>query len=360
MARVVDHLSVGELEARYEACQDVTSSRHFQTIHLLAKGHSTREVADITLFGQRWIEQLVERYNAFGPGALGDRRRANRGVATVLKPELLEGLRGRLREPPPDGGIWTSGKVATWMAGEPGLERLAPQRGWEALQAIGWSIRKPRPRNPKAATPEEQDAFKKTRRGGRRGNGAPRRHADRDLRHRRASYRPEAGDAAGVGADRRAADRSWPSPLRMALCDRLRLAGDRRMLLVRRQRRIEAVLRRVAARLRRGSRRRQRPHHRSRAPTTPAGTPRQASTFPTAFVSPSCLPTPPRFSPPNACGLSSTSRSSTSTSTTSTPSTRSSAPVAPNLQITPRPSAAEPDSIGGPLSPIRSDRPETV
>ena len=140
MALVVDHLSVWELEARYEACQDVTSSRHFQTIYLLAKGHSTREVADITSFGQRWIEQLVERYNAFGPAALGDWRRANRGVATVLKPELLERLRARLREPPPDGGIWTSGKVATWMAGELGLERLAPQRGWEALQAIGWSI----------------------------------------------------------------------------------------------------------------------------------------------------------------------------------------------------------------------------
>ena len=161
MARVVDHLSVGELGARYEACQDVTSSRHFQTIYLLAKGHSTREVADITSFGQRWIEQLVERYNAFGPAALGDRRRANRGVATVLKPDLLERLGARLREPPPDGGIWTSGKVATWMADELGLERLAPQRGWEALKAIGWSIQKPRPRNPKAATLEEQDAFKK-------------------------------------------------------------------------------------------------------------------------------------------------------------------------------------------------------
>lgn len=161
MARVMEHLSVAELEARYEACEDVTSSRHFQTIYLLAKGHSTREVAEITSFGQRWIEQLVERYNAFGPAALGDLRRANRGVATVLKPELLGRLRERLSEPPPDGGLWTTGKVARWMAGELGLASLAPQRGWEALRAIDWSIQKPRPRNPKAATPEEQDAFKK-------------------------------------------------------------------------------------------------------------------------------------------------------------------------------------------------------
>jgi hypothetical protein len=44
MAYVAGHLSVAALEERYEACEDVTSSRHFQTIWLLAKGHSTGEV----------------------------------------------------------------------------------------------------------------------------------------------------------------------------------------------------------------------------------------------------------------------------------------------------------------------------
>jgi|SRR5271167_21629 len=161
MAIVVEHLSVAGLEERYEACSDVTSSRHFQTIWLLARGHSTGEVAALTSFGQRWIEQLLERYNALGPSALGDLRRRNGTSATILKPELLARLRTRLAAPPPDGGVWTSGKAANWLAGELGLASVAPQRGWEALRAIGWSIQKPRPRNPKAATPEEQDAFKK-------------------------------------------------------------------------------------------------------------------------------------------------------------------------------------------------------
>jgi transposase len=70
-------------------------------------------------------------------------------------------LAERLHDPPPDGGRWTSGKVARWMAQELGLEKLAPQRGWEALKALGWSIQKPRPRNPKAASEVEQEAFKK-------------------------------------------------------------------------------------------------------------------------------------------------------------------------------------------------------
>ena len=48
------------------------------------------------------------------------------------------------------------------MAAELRLEKLAPQRGWEALKAIGWSIQSPRPKNPKAATLEQEAAFKKS------------------------------------------------------------------------------------------------------------------------------------------------------------------------------------------------------
>ena len=44
------------------------------------------------------------------------------------------------------------------MAAELG-RRVAEQRGWEALRAIGWSIQRPRPRHARAASPEEQAAF---------------------------------------------------------------------------------------------------------------------------------------------------------------------------------------------------------
>ena len=164
MATVYEHLSVEELEARYVGCQDATASRHFQVIWLLARGHTVSEVSETTAYGDRWIEQLLARYNAEGPEALGDLRRRNGASATILKPDLLDRLRDRLREPPPDGGLWSSRKVANWMAGELGLVSIAPQRGWEALKAIGWSIQKPRPKNPKSATPEEATAFKKSSR----------------------------------------------------------------------------------------------------------------------------------------------------------------------------------------------------
>ena len=162
MARVAAHLSVENLEAGFRLARDPTATRHFQVIWLLARGHTIADVAAVTSFVPRWIEQLLARYNAHGPEALGDLRRRNGGVPSVLRPALLEQLRTRLEAPPPDGGLWSSRKVAAWMAGELGLAAVLPQRGWEALKAIGWSVQKPRPRHPGSATPEEREVFKKS------------------------------------------------------------------------------------------------------------------------------------------------------------------------------------------------------
>lgn len=159
---IVEHLSVEALQERYASSSDAREARHFQTIWLLAKGHSVGDVSEMTAFGRRWIEQLAARYNAHGPEALGDLRRRNGTAPRVLKPEILERLRERLKEPPEDGGLWTSAKVAAVLARELGVERVAVQRGWEALKACGWSIQTPRPKNPKSASPEVAAAFKKS------------------------------------------------------------------------------------------------------------------------------------------------------------------------------------------------------
>ena len=161
MAHIVDHLSVEELGRRARPSDDACAGRHYQAIWLLARGQTVAGVAAVTGFVPRWLEQLAQRYNQFGPDALGDRRRRNGTTARLLTPELLDRLRARLETPPPDGGVWTTTKIAAWMADELGLVSVYPQRAWDALQAIGWSIQAPRPRNPAAAGPEEQAAFKK-------------------------------------------------------------------------------------------------------------------------------------------------------------------------------------------------------
>ena len=80
----------------------------------------------------------------------------------MLTPAVLDKLRERLKTPPEDGGVWTAKKVAVVLAAELGLERVADQRGWEALRAIGWTIQKPRPRHARAAGPQAQAEFKKS------------------------------------------------------------------------------------------------------------------------------------------------------------------------------------------------------
>ena len=162
MARIVEHLPVEELEARYRAAREVTEARHLQAIWLLAQGRTFLEVAEVLAFVPRWVEQLAQRYNAFGPEALGDRRRRNGRTASLLTPQMLAALAERLKEPPEDGGLWSGPKVATWMARHLGLASVHPQRGWEALQRLEWSIQAPRPRHPRSATPEQREALKKS------------------------------------------------------------------------------------------------------------------------------------------------------------------------------------------------------
>ena len=160
MAQVVGHLDLEELQSGYRRSEDATLARHYQVIWLLAQGRTCPEVAGVTGFAPRWVEQLLARYNAFGPSSLGDRRRGNGAAPTVLTPEMLEAVRERLKTAPEDGGVWTARKVAAYMAAELG-RAVAEQRGWEALRAIGWTIQSPRPQHAEAATPEEQEAFKK-------------------------------------------------------------------------------------------------------------------------------------------------------------------------------------------------------
>jgi transposase len=159
MVRIVDHLPLDELQARYRAARDATEARHTQAIWLLAQGRTFLEVAEVLAFAPRWVEELAARYNAFGPAALGDQRRRNGRAASLLKEDVLAALAERVGTPPDEGGLWSGPKVAAWMARHLGLERVHPQRGWEALKQIDWSLQAPRPRHPRAATPEQRAAF---------------------------------------------------------------------------------------------------------------------------------------------------------------------------------------------------------
>jgi transposase len=162
---LVAHLSTAELGQRYRAARQPIERSHLQIVWLLSQGRSEREVAAVTGYGQRWITEIVRRYNAEGADGLGDQRAKNTGARPLLSQEDETALRDALAEPPTDGGLWTGPKVAAWMTRRLG-RKVWPQRGWDYLRKLGYSSQVPRPRHVKAASAEEQEAFKRGWRAG--------------------------------------------------------------------------------------------------------------------------------------------------------------------------------------------------
>ena len=167
-ATIVPHLSVDELGDCYRHAHEPVARSHWQMVWLVAQGHRIPDVATLVGYTANWVREIVRRYNADGPAGLADRRQHNRGQPPLLDAPAREALAGALAGPAPDGGIWTSTKAAAWMADRLG-HPVSPQRGWEALRALGFTLQRPRPRAAKA-DPAAQTTFKK---GGSRPKSTP-------------------------------------------------------------------------------------------------------------------------------------------------------------------------------------------
>lgn len=156
--RIAPHLSRDELEQRYRRCRDPAERSQWQMLWLLAGGVPTAEVARVTGYSVRWVQEIARRYRA-GPAAIGDRRHTNPGAAPLLNREQQEALRAALGGAAPDGGLWTCRSVAAWMGRTLGRP-VSEQRGWEWMRRLGFTPQRPRPRETRVDR-EAQEAFKK-------------------------------------------------------------------------------------------------------------------------------------------------------------------------------------------------------
>src|SRR3954452_690029 len=89
-------LSPAELGQRYRAARSPVGRSHLQSVWLLGRGRSEREVAQVTGYGRRWVGEVARRYDEDGPGGLGDRRRGNGVAEAVLGAEGEAALRAAL------------------------------------------------------------------------------------------------------------------------------------------------------------------------------------------------------------------------------------------------------------------------
>ncbi len=155
-----DRLSPDELEQRYRQARDPVARAHDQIVWLVGQGRLTREVASVTGYSPNGIGQLVRCANAGGPAALGDGRQHTPGAPPLLSPAQQAKLRATLAEPPPDGGRWTSAKVAAGITDVIGYP-VSVVRGWEYRRKLGYTPQIPRPRHLQADH-AAQAAFTKT------------------------------------------------------------------------------------------------------------------------------------------------------------------------------------------------------
>lgn len=151
------HLTPEELKERYRTATDRAVRGHFQALWLISQGHTQTEAGRIVGYSQRWVQEIVKRYNAQGEEAMRDRRHEHPGVPRTLSDEGARELEKALRERPADGGIWTSGKVAAWIGKRVG-RKVSGTSGWRTLRRLGHTPKRPRPRH-KKADPQAQEAF---------------------------------------------------------------------------------------------------------------------------------------------------------------------------------------------------------
>jgi transposase len=154
---VVEHLSHEEIDRQYRDCIDAAEKTRWHVLWLVTRPDqplSATAAAKLVGFTPAWGRAILKRYNARGPAALLDGRRDN-GTDPKLTPEQRADLFAALQVDPPDGGLWSGPKVAAFVKARFGVE-VWPQTGWQWLKDLGFRLVVPRPRHPKAATPEQQ------------------------------------------------------------------------------------------------------------------------------------------------------------------------------------------------------------
>jgi transposase len=157
-----NHLTTDQLHKRYRSCQKPNEKPRWRALYLISTGVRASEAARKVGRTSGWITQLTQRYNRDGAEAVADQHKSDQKMGrppTVTQDLALE-LDQALHGPAPDGGLWTSKKVAVWIEQKTG-RKLHETSAWRVLKSLGFSLQTVRPKHRQSASPEEQEEFKK-------------------------------------------------------------------------------------------------------------------------------------------------------------------------------------------------------
>lgn len=156
------HLTTSELYRRYRACRQPQEKLRWRALYLISGGELANHAARRIGRSSGWITDLARRYNERGVEAVPDARGAVApGRRSRLNAEAVQALDAALRVSPADGGLWTAPKVAAWIQARTGTS-VNPSTAWRIMRRMGFTLQVPRPHHRRAASVEEQAAFKKS------------------------------------------------------------------------------------------------------------------------------------------------------------------------------------------------------
>ena len=158
--KLLPHLTTEEMKTKFYNCQRAQEKLRWQALYLISKGEKRGHIIRRLGRTQGWIANLVKHYNQEGESAVLNKKIGQLKSSRRVSAELAIELEAALRQRAPDGGIWTSNKVATWIQEKTG-EKTHPTTALRAMHRLGFSLQSPRPKHNKRATEEEQEQWKK-------------------------------------------------------------------------------------------------------------------------------------------------------------------------------------------------------
>ncbi len=174
---IILHLSPEAIARRYRSCRHGIEKTHWQVLWLMTRPDeplTPAQAAHQVGLTAGWVRTLLKRWNADGPDGVADRRAVTNGGRAKLTPEQQAALFEILQQPPPDGGLWSGPKVVAYVHDRWGVTVGKPT-GWKWLRRLGFTLQVPRPHHPEAASPAEQQVWKRQpcRPSGRTATAAP-------------------------------------------------------------------------------------------------------------------------------------------------------------------------------------------
>ncbi len=125
------------------------------------KGESIDEIVDATNLKRTTVHDILHRFNSKGITAKDAIKQNGRPAFLTLRQRKSLVKHLEKRGPPGNkGGLWTTKEVREYIRKKYHV-KYTPVHVWELLQALGFSVQKPRPKHFKHPADEEVDKFKK-------------------------------------------------------------------------------------------------------------------------------------------------------------------------------------------------------